>query len=1197
MTEENRKILDKIRQLLVDNQLSFLVGAGFSKNISPKFPLWKDLFNDAVWDMYGNHCDGSTPEKRAAVIDEILRKTSLLDIASRIVSDAGYHEAIDEYIEKHTPYLATTEHGPVLMLDGEVCDDNPSFECHNLLKQLDVHNIYTFNYDNALEYCLGDKSQHLENLSRLKKEVADLEQKRDDIYARIARLSEGADQPVARLFDYPPVTEEDSDSREEQRKSLVEKWSQIKRIIGDKRRKIDDLKMEIDNGYLIVKQSSDIALTSTGHNLYKIHGDLRVNKDGKYGFDGDTHTQYIITRDDYETYQRKHAAFVNLMRIDLLRNRFCIIGLSGSDANFLSWIRWVKDVLDKADDLNGPKDSFFIYSSDNNLSDGMVQMLKNHFITPVILKDIFPDAPDDRYRIKAFLEAVQPHKYVSSDKLSRLWEKVKRKSFHEIESKLEKHELDELCEMSSSIIFHKYASWVHYTASDIFAAMMWNPSGSSEPSIQKLFAAAIRCSLIPMVESSRTDLKFMSESEISYVREAYDYAKTRAVLLTNPASLSLIVGVDEYSNILKRLFLFDFPCKQDCNFECKSAMDHVRQRAVRQFLYEDVDGYTHDLDGYFSTPQELVLAADALRLWDYSNPSLSNIVKKYQSKYSLFTLEEYLHSYLNEMDKAADIDAYGNVTERIHIRRGDSDYLKASVVINSLIELGIVSLNRTIVSDEQWMKIVRHTKSTFVFPLAFYTVSGDFGEGTIVKVAQELIYDNYAYQLAPELLNCLISALMAGSTPKSILSRIAIFARELLMAVSVDKWKSQFVLLARKVFTEYCVAKWPKSERELFLFLIRGVPYVKDTVFRLEVIKYVLSIDTDNVFWDNLLNGLVIAASEGLSAEDFKPVAEQLVNYAKRDRSSDTASYIIMNLSRYLSEQDFLRIKDILETRVQKDNNLADSYAFRVQSFPDIASSYRQSLICRKDIWNTGAFSSTRSSSDAIVKIGRIDEILHFGQNQVSAIYEDMKATIAQMNDIFAAPGNKTSNHGIFSWENTFREAVMDMKFFVHNHKMELGAKEDFLRVSALLDEVYLHCMYDKSILSTIADDKIHIAVTAMMNQADIYGIKTLEAEYKALIAVLLSKKSGHINICFRHLSWAVGYYCEFFSSECFNNMLIAVLDTYSEYFSMEGNRQWDINGCEKEVAEQSLASIAQILRSRGYKHQFWSNYKKKFWL
>ena len=1195
MTNTSRKILDDIRRLIVDNQLSFLVGAGFSKNISPKFPLWRDLFGDAVWELYGNQREEDTPERRAGLVEEILRKTSLLDIASKIVEDAGFHEAIDEYIEKHTPYLVSTKQGPVLMLGNEVCDASPSFECHKLLKQLDIHNVYTFNYDNALEFCLGDKSQTLKMLSGLEKEVAQLEGERDKIEALIFRQSNGSDQPVSNQTNSISVMGDETERQNQQElfEEAIRERGRMTMEIWDRKRKIEDLKKELDNAYLIVKQSSDIALTSAGHNLYKIHGDLRIGNDGKYGFDGDAHSQYIITRDDYETYQNKHSAFVNLMRIDLLRNSFCIIGLSGSDANFLSWIRWVKDVLDKADGADEPRQSFFIYSSDSSLSAGMMQMLKNHFITPVILKDIFPDAANDQQRIKAFLEAVQPHKYISYSQMSRLWEKVKRKSYNAFESNLGEAELDELCGMSASMIFHKCSSRVHYTASDVVSGMMYKPlSRDSNLSHQKLFAAALRCSLIPLLEGNRTDMAFMSQSDCPYVKDTYDYAKTRSILLTDPGSSALDKrSVDAYSKILSRLFLFDFPGKEECKFQCKSGLDYVRRYALSVFLFNEEEERVTNIDRYFSTPQELVLAAGVVNSQGgYSNWIPSELVRKYQSKYSLFTLEEYILSYLN--NTRIDVGPYGDVTDRVRLGSWNSGELNAAVLLNSFAELGIVSMNNNLITDNQWIEIVGHAKSLFPFPLTFYTVSGNFKDGTIKKVAQELIYDNYAYKLAPQLLDALISALESESTPLSLVPGIAIFAKELLVAVPPRIWKKRFIRYAECFFSR-SRPQTPKSEMELFRFVSSGVSYLNDKDFKLDVLRYVLGNDTESVFDDNLLNSLAIAASDGLSVEDFKPLADLLVDYAGKEGHSDAFSYILMNLSRYLSKQDFLRINDIIVEQVQNDGNLADAYAFRVRDIPELSAAFRQSLIQKKNIWNTQVFSNTLSSSDAIVKIGRIDAILHFNQNQVETIYEDMKETLGQMIDIFARQGKKARDQRLFSWEDHLREAVMDMRLFFHRHSKALSVREDVGIVSDMLEEVFRSCLYGKSILSTIADDKIYIAIRAMMNQADIYGIEGLEPEYNALISTLLLRKSNYLNTCFRHLSWAVGHYRKFFSITSFRNMLVSVLDCYAEYF--DGHRQWDIEGCEKEVAEKSLMGIYRVLRMSGISHKFWDSYKKKY--
>lgn len=56
---------------------------------------------------------------------------------------------------------------------------------------------------------------------------------------------------------------------------------------------------------------------------------------------------FIFTEEDYRQYPAKFAPFVNLVRQSLLENVFCLIGFSGDDPNFLHWIGWVRDMLDK----------------------------------------------------------------------------------------------------------------------------------------------------------------------------------------------------------------------------------------------------------------------------------------------------------------------------------------------------------------------------------------------------------------------------------------------------------------------------------------------------------------------------------------------------------------------------------------------------------------------------------------------------------------------------------------------------------------------------------------------------------------------------------------------------------------------------------------------------------------------------------
>lgn len=60
-----------------------------------------------------------------------------------------------------------------------------------------------------------------------------------------------------------------------------------------------------------------------------------------------SHRPFILTEEDYRTYPERFAPFVNLVKQSLLENVFCLIGFSGDDPNFLHWLGWVRDMLDK----------------------------------------------------------------------------------------------------------------------------------------------------------------------------------------------------------------------------------------------------------------------------------------------------------------------------------------------------------------------------------------------------------------------------------------------------------------------------------------------------------------------------------------------------------------------------------------------------------------------------------------------------------------------------------------------------------------------------------------------------------------------------------------------------------------------------------------------------------------------------------
>ena len=82
--------------------------------------------------------------------------------------------------------------------------------------------------------------------------------------------------------------------------------------------------------YTIVRNKDEIPL-GTPPRIVKLHGSLPSD------------FPLIFTEEDYRTYPRRFAPFVNMAQQAMMETVFCLIGFSGDDPNFLHWSGWVRD--------------------------------------------------------------------------------------------------------------------------------------------------------------------------------------------------------------------------------------------------------------------------------------------------------------------------------------------------------------------------------------------------------------------------------------------------------------------------------------------------------------------------------------------------------------------------------------------------------------------------------------------------------------------------------------------------------------------------------------------------------------------------------------------------------------------------------------------------------------------------------------
>lgn len=84
--------------------------------------------------------------------------------------------------------------------------------------------------------------------------------------------------------------------------------------------------------YNLVNRQEDLASLRSPR-IVKLHGTINVTED------------LVFTQEDYRTYPKSQAAFVNFARQVFIENELCLLGFSGDDPNFLQWAGWVRDQL------------------------------------------------------------------------------------------------------------------------------------------------------------------------------------------------------------------------------------------------------------------------------------------------------------------------------------------------------------------------------------------------------------------------------------------------------------------------------------------------------------------------------------------------------------------------------------------------------------------------------------------------------------------------------------------------------------------------------------------------------------------------------------------------------------------------------------------------------------------------------------
>ena len=162
-----------------------------------------------------------------------------------------------------------------------------------------------------------------------------------------------------------------------------------------------------ENNYEIIYSQNDLP-GSIKPRIIKLHGSIPQVK------------PYIISDEDYRTYPDKYSALVNTVQQAMLETRLCLLGFSGDDPNFQSWLGWLRD------NMGEYCPTIYLIGLYEKLSAPERKLLENKGITIVDISGLVSQKEENRHyqAISKFVGLLEKNQSEKDIYLERPYQKV-----------------------------------------------------------------------------------------------------------------------------------------------------------------------------------------------------------------------------------------------------------------------------------------------------------------------------------------------------------------------------------------------------------------------------------------------------------------------------------------------------------------------------------------------------------------------------------------------------------------------------------------------------------------------------------------------------------------------------------------------------------------------------------------------------
>lgn len=956
--------------------------------------------------------------------------------------------------------------------------------------------------------------------------------------------------------------------------------------------------------------------------IIKIHGSLSI-EDDRFEFDGDQHLRYIIAQEDYDTYIEKHEAFSHLMRISMLQGKFCLLGFSGNDPNYMGWVKWMSDILGKGKD-KGPK--IYLVTFKNEESSDKKLYYKNHYIREINLMEVLSLLGyDQSKRAKLSLSAPKSYKEILESFLKFLC-KTEDGVLKETDGKV-----NSSCEKTLVASTESKTEKVKITTSEKNISFeykeLWNEACS------KFYRQEELSEIFERIRNAKTKYPFC---QVVYNQEHFiETALRRKGDLTEPEAYLFALAVKEtgqlpgyYSKFLQDKPILDsIPLWKEMiqrEETLKGSIELLQHgNSSDYFTYENIQRKLFHLD--FETAHRLLegwdtkgywLQAKAMRLAVFHGSEkafeilssyidsldnaqekmyayiLANYISfKYPRPYNLeyflqnniYGQDEIISYILEKMrSKEEKPKQRGWVGSSYSLGFNNTLYEQSLRFLQFIFDTGLY-LNFGItyfVNIKDWYKVCKNLFKFYPYPCFFYSIQYN-DKDVLRRIGQDYAFTPDLLEENKDLLLSSLKVYRSQCTPKTFLSGILNIIGPLYLCVDESIWFDSFKTnifdfmithISEYTHSDIVVENVEnavsclKSKCHLEIILGTLLQHAKDNM---DIVQRVICSDMNLKYLDEELN-------EGIS----NLLEELICVYPQIDITEVVYSLNINKcLPDRLLELFMTKLKEVGFDDIPSEIGSLFYVCILAKADEEITKKAKQKIL-EKDIWHCGVLAEGNGwSTPNYIRLQAFNDITEWDDQEFSIISDNLRKNISKYNTL---PEKFRNDSFMRNVQITYLSDVLQ---YINTLSKERRKSLEDLRVLTK-DLLSSSVSYDSFIEAMLSEQSADVSngIDNIVQGVRSSGLKSYHNEINFIVDRAIIGEQIVLSKNLSVIEWLIRNYELDFKKMQIDSKLLVLLSVYK-------NRWQDMDEFRPDHSFENLHYIANYLKKEGYDNdsiQYW---------